>query len=184
MVLESLMTPEGAERKPWLMFLMGILYSSVAVIISLSIFQDIQASWVMVFLTVLASVTLMYKTLVYEEDKDTRVRGEMTLLREHSKAIVFFLLMFLGFTVSFTAWGLFLPAETTTTLFHFQANAIEGVNGAFSGFSFFSDNFLNIFTHNLSILVLSFIFSFIGLGILDLNQSFVHKHMTCPKLYH
>jgi len=40
MVLESIIDPFKAEKKPWEMFFIGIFYSSLAVILSLWIFRD------------------------------------------------------------------------------------------------------------------------------------------------
>ena len=56
-------------------------------------FQNAQfkqhASLVMVFLTVLASVPLVYSTMKLEEKKDRIMKSEKSLLIEHSKALVF-----------------------------------------------------------------------------------------------
>ena len=68
MVLESLISPKKAEGKPLELFFIGLIYSSVAMFLSLWIFKD-QASLVMVFLTVLAAIPLTYNTMKYEEKK-------------------------------------------------------------------------------------------------------------------
>ena len=70
MVLESLINPFKAERKPWEMFFIGFLYSSVGIALSLWIFKD-QASLIMVFLTVMACIPVVYNTIKYEEKKDS-----------------------------------------------------------------------------------------------------------------
>ena len=92
MVLESLLNPLKAERKPWEMFFIGFLYSSIAILLSLWIFRD-QASLVMVFFTVMACVPIVYNTMKLEESKDLVISKEKVLLKEHNKAIIF--LMFL-----------------------------------------------------------------------------------------
>ena len=53
MVLESLINPIKAERKHWEVFVLGFIYSTMAIFLSLWIFRD-HASLVMVFLTVIA----------------------------------------------------------------------------------------------------------------------------------
>ena len=64
MVLESLMKAKLAEKRPWDVFYLGILYASVAIFLSLWIFRD-QTSLVMVFLTVMAAVPFMYRIILY-----------------------------------------------------------------------------------------------------------------------
>ena len=55
MVLELLMNPFKAERKPWELFFVGVVYSSVAILLSMFVFKE-YVGIVMVFLTTLASV--------------------------------------------------------------------------------------------------------------------------------
>ena len=72
MVLESLLFPLKAEKKPWEMFFMGLLYSGVAIFLSIWIFDE-RSSFVMVFFTVLACVPIIYNTLKFEESKDLKL---------------------------------------------------------------------------------------------------------------
>ena len=58
MVLEMLISPRKAERTPWELFFLGLVYASVAVLLSMWIFQD-DIGLVMVFLTVLACTYLI-----------------------------------------------------------------------------------------------------------------------------
>ena len=48
MVIESLLYPTKAERRPWKMFFIGVLYNSIAVLLALWIFNK-QASFAAVF---------------------------------------------------------------------------------------------------------------------------------------
>ena len=88
MVLESLMNPLKAEKEPWEMFFIGFLYSSVAVILTLMIFER-DMSLAFVFLTVLATVPIMYNTIKMEELKDITIKSENRLLVEHGRALLF-----------------------------------------------------------------------------------------------
>ena len=108
MVLESLISPFLAEHKPLRLFILGALYSSIAIFLSLWIFGD-YASLVTVFLTVLACVPLLYKTIKYEAEKDFQIKSEKRLLFEHSKALTFLMFLFFGATFAYTLWYLFLP---------------------------------------------------------------------------
>ena len=110
MVLESLLNPLGAEKRPWEMLFLGFIYSSIAVLLSLWIFKD-QASLIMVFLTVMACLPIVYSTMRLEESKDLEISKERALLKEHNKAIVFLMFLFFGITLSFVTWYVFCPQK-------------------------------------------------------------------------
>ena len=78
MVIESLINPAKAEGRPWEMFFLGLLYASIAVFLSLWIFKD-YSSLVMVFLTVFASIPVVYSLIAMEEEKDVRATSEKSL---------------------------------------------------------------------------------------------------------
>jgi len=107
MVLESLTSPARAERKPSHLIFYGILYASVAIILSLWIFRE-QSSLIMVFLTVLASIPLIYNTLKLEERKDETIQNEKRLLKEHWKDLSYFMV--------------YLPADKLSRNLIFNAN--------------------------------------------------------------
>lgn len=161
MVLESLVNPLTAEKRPSEMFLIGFLYSSIGIFLSMLIFKD-QASLVMVFLTVMACVPIVYNTLRMEESKDTKTRNEAILLKEHWKAIKFLMYLFLGITLSCTLWYTFLPADESPVVFEKQISTIQAVNGRVTGFATQKlEIFSKIFFNNMMVLVFSIVFSFI-----------------------
>src|SRR3990172_4852229 len=96
MVLEALISPLKAEREPWEMFFLGILYSSIGLLLGLWVFKS-QVSLVMVFFTVLASIILFYNTIKYEEKKSYELNTEIKILRQHGRALSFFMFLFFGF---------------------------------------------------------------------------------------
>ena len=177
MVLESLENPLDAEKHPRHMFWLGILYTSIAIIISLWVFSE-QASIVMIFLTVLAVAPLMYKTIKYEEQKDMDDYNEKLLLREHSNALAFFMYFFFGATISFAFWYAFLPADTIQILFSTQTATILEINGQATGFSAqIFEVFSKIFLNNIRVLVFCLLFAFMyGVGaifVLTWNASVI-----------
>ena len=112
MVIESLINPFRAEKTPWALFFIGVLYSSIAVFLSNWIFRE-QASMLVVFLIVMACIPLLYRTLKFEEKKNVSMQGgETKLLKEHSKALSFLIFLFLGCTASLVFWYVVLPAFT------------------------------------------------------------------------
>jgi len=176
MVIESIIGPLKAERKPWEMVFVGFLYTSIAIILSIWIFRE-SASLVMVFLTVFAAIPLMYKTLKFEAAKNKKKVSEIWLLKEHGKALSFFMTFFLGITLAFTLWYVFLPAALSQSLFTTQAQTIVDISNRVTGnvaqFPIFSKIFLN----NIKVLSFCILFSFIyGAGaifILTWNASVI-----------
>ncbi len=176
MVLESLINPLAAENNPKKMILYGILYSSVGVFLSLWIFES-QASLVMVFLTTMACIPLIYGTVKMEEQKDEDNQEEKKLLKEHSKALEFFIFLFIGMTLGMALWYVALPQDMTSKLFSVQSDTISRINNTPSGSAIKFGLFSTIFLNNLQVLVFSLLFAFLyGVGsifILAWNASVI-----------
>ncbi|MDP6642272.1 MAG: stage II sporulation protein M [Candidatus Nanoarchaeia archaeon] len=181
MVLESLIGPVKAEKKFWELFFFGVLYSSIAVILALWIFKD-QSSLIVVFLTVLATVPLMYRTIKFEEKKDLKIQNEVSLLKAHSRALAFFMFLFMGITIAFSLWYTFLPEELVNTLFSTQVKTIESINAqilrtGISSLTIAQDFYMQILSNNFKVLLFSIFFSFFyGAGaifILTWNASVI-----------
>ncbi len=196
MVVESLVNPFKAERTPWEMFFVGMFYSSIAVLLSLWIFKP-HASLVMVFLTVTACVPIMYGTMKLEEEKDMEIKDEQILMKEHGKALSVFIFLFLGITISFTLWYIFLPADLTYTLFSIQTKTISDINTQITGqginsFPLFSKIFLNNVKVLMFCLIFAFVYGFGAIFILTWNASvigtaignFVRTNISTPNFAH
>ncbi|MCK4521198.1 MAG: stage II sporulation protein M [Nanoarchaeota archaeon] len=177
MVLESLISPLKAEKKPWDMLFHGFLYNTIAIFLALWIFEQ-YASLVMVFLTVIACVPLMYSTIKIEEKKDITIYSEKTLLKEHAKALSFFMYLFLGIMLSVSLWYVILPTSIHHALFSIQTETIEAINYQITGnVTQEVSIFLKIFLNNMRVLVFCLLFAFIyGAGaifILTWNASVI-----------
>lgn len=176
MVLESIVNPFEAEKKPLELFLFGFLYASVGLLLSVWVFRE-YAGLVMVFLTVMASLPLFYKTMFYEEKKHNIFKQEFWLLKSHSSAISFFVMIFLGFVAAFVFWYVILPSGLTETIFSVQTNTINNINQQISGNATQLTLFSRIFLNNTKVLVFCILFSFIfGSGaifILTWNASVI-----------
>jgi len=182
MVLESLSTPVKAERHPWNLFFVGIMYATIALFLAVWVFRE-EASIVMVLLTVIACVPLMYNTIKYEEAKDDVIFRERTLLKEHGKALSFFIFLFVGFVVAFSLSYIFLPASIVESTFKTQTDTIRSINSQLSGDVINSGAvgnpslFTLIFLNNLKVLLFCMFFSFFyGAGaifILTWNASVI-----------
>lgn len=183
MVLESLTTPQKAEKSPWDLIFIGAMYSAIAVFLSIWVFKE-EASIVMVLLTVIASLPLIFNTITFEEEKGSVLPNERALLREHSKALTFFTLMFVGFVFAFSLAYIFLPEALATQVFDSQLNTIKNINtrtadnGRLDGASVGGMIlFLQILSNNLKVLLFCLFFSFFyGAGaifILTWNASVI-----------
>ena len=176
MVLESVLNPFTAAKRPWELLIAGIFYGSAALFLSIWIFEE-YASLVMVFLTVMACIPLFYKTLRSEEAKDLLIKSESKLIKEHGKAIMLLVLLFIGLTIAFSFWYVVLPAETSSGVFKIQTQTISSLNQQVTG-SMAKFNLLNrIFLNNIKVLIFCILFSFIyGSGaifILSWNASVI-----------
>jgi len=177
MVLEELISPIRAEKHPARMFLIGILYSSIAIIISLLVFSQ-YASLMAIFFTVMASIPVIYWAIKLEEKKDLVIESEKALLKEHGRALAFFMFLFLGFVVSFTMWYIFLPVSSAGTLFDVQTKTITDINSPITGNAYnLASTFIIIFFNNMKVLLFCLIFAFFyGFGsifILTWNASII-----------
>jgi len=162
MVLEGLISPLKAEREPIDMLFIGILYSTVAILLSLWIFKE-QSSLVMVFLTVMAALPLVVATFRMEEKKDLVFSKERDILKEHAKALKFLMYLFVGCVIGFSLWYVFLPKSIIATLFSTQSETIRQINTASVvgfGYNTFSA-FNRIFLNNTKVLIFCILFSFI-----------------------
>ncbi len=176
MVLEAILGVKEAEKKPIYVFLLGILYASVAIFLSLWIFRS-EASLILVFLMVLASLPLVYKTITFEAKKSYKI-NENLLPRAHIDALKVFMYLFMGFTIAMAIWYIFLPSEIVTDLFNSQMSTIKAINSNGATGNITSWNFLTaILLNNLKVLILCMLFSlFFGAGalfILSWNASVI-----------
>ena len=161
MVVESLIFPLKAEKKPWEMFFLGFLYTTIGIILSLWIFMD-QSSLVMVFMITMATIPIFYNTMKLEESKDMLMDDETSILKEHNRAISFFLYMFVGITVACAFSYVILPNDTVNVLFDKQIGTIQVINNHVSGKVINNlDIFGKVFFNNFKVLSFSILFAFI-----------------------
>jgi uncharacterized membrane protein SpoIIM required for sporulation len=180
MVLESLLKPITAIKKPWELFFYGILVSSVGLFLGYWVFKD-KADLVMIFLTTFACLPLMFHAIRHEEKQDLMFDKELFILKRHSRVIAFYLFLFLGMTVAFALWYAFLPQEIAQSVFKQQITTIAQINSPLRasviGNATSSSLFTRIFLNNIKVLIFCIIFAFFyGAGaifILTWNASVV-----------
>ena len=177
MVLESITNILKAEKKPFELFYIGFIYATIGVFLSLWIFKE-YSSMIMVFLTVLATIPLIYSALKFEEKKDIVMEEGAALMKEHAKALAVIIFMFLGITLAFGFWYTMLPADIIEVLFKTQSQTISGINSYASGQVIQASTlFKLILLNNIKVLTFCVFFAFIyGFGaifILTWNASVI-----------
>lgn len=161
MVLETLITPTTAEKRPAQMVLLGFLYATIGTFLALWVFRT-ESSLIMVFLSAMAAIPLMYNTIKLEEEKDLEGMEGSWLLKEHSKALKAFIYLFIGLTLGFSLWYTVLSPATVSVLFKAQTNTIKTINPGATGFAVGSfQAFTRIFLNNMRVLIFCILFSFL-----------------------
>ena len=177
MVLESLIGPLKAKEKPWKLLFYGFLFCSLAIFISMWVFEA-NASMLFVFLTVLCSAPFIREAIRLEEKKDLQGLSEKTLLKEHAQTLSFFMFLFFGIMFACVLWYSLLPSSILSSLFKSQVETITVINSQVVGdLSVSMANFSKIFFNNMKVLTFCILFSFIyGIGavfILTWNASVI-----------
>jgi uncharacterized membrane protein SpoIIM required for sporulation len=182
MVLESIVKPAKMEKHPSEMILVGLAYSTLGLFLAYYIFPD-YASLSAVFITTIPLIVVMINTVKYEETKDMNIHEERFLIKEHGKAISMLFYLFMGMVLSYSFWFTVLPADYVSSLFDYQKEIIDYIQGLDSS-SAAVGNYINglgsferILTNNLVVLFFCILFSFLyGAGaifILTLNASII-----------
>jgi uncharacterized membrane protein SpoIIM required for sporulation len=176
-MIEMLINPKKAERKPWEMFFVGMLYATVSIILVMFLFSgdDILkngSGLLIVLLTVIFCMPFMYYLIKEEEGKDLEINDEGKLVKEHSKALYALLWLFLGITVAFAIWYIILPSFSGQT-FNYQIQTFCAINSpgnfnycvesasttTITGNATSLGSFFAILINNLRVLVMTLIFS-------------------------
>lgn len=185
-MFEMLINPRKAERHPWELFFVGLLYASLSMLLVNKIFaQDAVLSKysgiLIVTFTVMFSMPFIYYTIKLEEKRVSNRRGMIALLEEHRRAIYAFMFLFLGFVVAFAFWYiLFASPDTfraqieTYCLINRPSSFSECVRqygvkdfSSATGFITGKERLFLIFANNIYVLIFTLIFSLVfGAGVI------------------
>lgn len=199
-MLESLINPKRAERNPWKMFFIGLIYASLSLLMvhwffsSNEILSNYSGVMVVMF-CVMFSLPFMYFIIKREEKQDEVASGFFGVWRMHSDAIYAFMWLFFGFLIAFSFWYIILQdpnlfnAQVGT---YCQINSPNNINGCISSYlpgssaqnqitgavsSSDAFRFVSILQNNLLVMVFTLIFSIVfGAGaifILAWNASVI-----------
>ncbi|MDP4039332.1 MAG: stage II sporulation protein M [Candidatus Pacearchaeota archaeon] len=186
-MLEMLINPLKAERKPWEMFFIGLVYASVSILLVGWIFSKdaVLRSYsgiLVVMFTVMFSIPFIFYIFRLEEKRSAQENsGMFELLKHHRFALWAFLWLFVGFVVGYAFWYIILPTTLSAeaqlmTFCNINQAGNEACIDQFrkgveqSGPTAFASNkerlFL-IFANNIYVLIFTLIFSLLfGAGVI------------------
>ncbi len=176
-MIEMLIKPKKAERRPFEMFFIGIFYASISLLIVSFVFsKDVILSGyggiLLVTLTTICSMPFMYYLIKLEEGKDIQISESGKLLKEHSKAIHALMWLFLGFVVAFSFWYIVFPNHVALN-FNAQIKVFCAINypenfdycleqhgiSSITGSATKQKLVMNIFANNIYVLIFTLLFS-------------------------
>ena len=180
-MFETLLNPKKAERKPWELFFVGFFYAivSTALVVWMfsrnSVFSQHLGILIVTF-TVMLSIPFVYYTIKLEEEKEMIIKKRSFLIKEHGKAVLSLLYLFLGFLLAFSLVYIAFP-ESAPQIFSSQISQFCEINmpssveecvescGITAGLTCNASsnihNLGNIFINNIYVLVFCIIFSLV-----------------------
>jgi uncharacterized membrane protein SpoIIM required for sporulation len=195
-MLESMINPKRAERGPWKMFFIGLVYASLSLLLVHWLFsQDVVLSqfsgMIVVTFCVMFSLPFMYYIIKQEEKEDEKAFGFFRVWKIHSDAIYALMWLFLGFIVAFAFWHIVLqdsnllnaqvgtycainsPGSIDQCISRYAPGGVEQITSSATN----SVRFFSILENNLLVMIFTLIFSLLfGAGaifILAWNASVI-----------
>jgi uncharacterized membrane protein SpoIIM required for sporulation len=129
-MLELIVFPKRAERKPWELFFVGLLYATLSFwIVKLVFANDVVLSkssgMMIVMFSALFSIIFFFFALRLDEKENMSEKSDKSAIKDDWKILKMFLWLFLGFVVAFALWQIALP---NTVLFNSQMQTYCVIN--------------------------------------------------------
>jgi len=170
MVLDRLIESKEALKDPFKTFILGIFISVISLFITYTMFSQTLGLYTIIIIT-LAALPFMNRLLRYEEKQDESIMETSTFFQRYGDIILAYIAFFCGMTLAMSLSFVILPENVSERIFHEQITEINIIRGKFE----FGNKFTAIFMNNFSVMMLSFLFSFLfGCGaifILSWNAS-------------
>ena len=170
MVLERLIGVRQAIKQPMWIFFLGAMISLISMFVSFIVFSKLTGLFVIIVIT-LAMTPFMNRLLIYEEKENVKLMRGHSFFERYSDIITAYVAFFSGMILAMSVVFVVTPEVTVQRIFDEQINEINIIRGKF----LFGNQLLEIFTNNVSVVTLSFLFSFLfGSGavfILSWNAS-------------
>ncbi len=174
MVLESLINPIKAGKKPQFMAVLGFIYASVGLLLGLWIFPS-NTGLTMVFLTTMAGLPLIVNSLKKEAEEDLKIKEKAWLVGEHKDILGIFFFLFLGMMLAYVTWYVLLPDSLASAVFNEQIKTIKAISSNVQGRATNPSLLRMIILNNFKVMAFCLLFSLIygsgALFILTWNAS-------------
>ncbi|MEM4605446.1 MAG: stage II sporulation protein M [Candidatus Pacearchaeota archaeon] len=165
------------ERRPWEMFYIGLIYSSISFLITTFFFsQDYVLNKyrgiLLTTMTLICCFPYFYFFIKKEEGKDLEINEEGKLIHEHMKTLKVLIWLFLGLTIGFSFWYIVVSEEASKT-FDAQIKTFCVINNPSSyeeclrrynlvtGSFYGMGHLLSILTNNIKVMIFILFFSLI-----------------------
>lgn len=151
-MLDYLLKEKIVEKKPQYAFALGILFSTIGMIMAVLIFKE-SPSFPAVFLTTMAAAPIAMRIIKKNEDKKD-------LYERYKSVIEIYAYLFFGMAVSFAIWFAILPAGFASLLFKEQLLKFTA-----GYFTFERAELFSIVLNNMGLMLFFFLLSlFYGTG--------------------
>jgi uncharacterized membrane protein SpoIIM required for sporulation len=179
-MLEMLLSPRKAERRPWEMFFVGLFYASLSILLVGWFFSNDAvlskySGILIVTFCVMFTTPFIYYAIRNEEEKETNYSGAFKMLREHSRTLFAFMWLFLGILVAFAFWYMVLSSSQsfraqieTYCMINRPSNFNDcvsqyspGAKSIGTGFVSSTDKIFMIFANNVYVLLFTIVFSLV-----------------------
>lgn len=183
-MLEAIINPKSAEKRPWKMFFIGLVYASLSLLLVKWFFSGDAvlskfSGLIVVTFCVMFSLPFMYRMIKREEAEDERIEGFFDVWHVHRDVIYSFMWLFLGFVIAFSFWYIVIG---NSTMFNAQletycminsggdiAGCVKeyGITGDYLGLTGNMANeggvwrFLSILENNVYVMIFTLVFSLI-----------------------
>ena len=179
-MLESIINPRRAEKGPWKMFFVGIVYASLSILLVHWFFGGDAvlskfSGMIVVTFTVMFSLPFMYYMIRMEEEEDEQVEGFFSVWKIHKDVLYGFLWLFLGFILAFSFWQIVLQdqdlfnAQIKTYCMINSPGDVEdcfiryspGDTGVYTGAATQKARFFSVIENNVYVMIFTLVFSLI-----------------------
>jgi len=154
--LDRLLASREALKDPIKTFFLGVVISLISLFISYTIFTESTGLFTVIIIT-LATLPFINRLLRYEEHEDEEIMESSTFTERYGDVIVTYISLFSGMILAMSLSFVALPDNVVERIFDEQISEINLIRGKFE----FGNQFVEIFMNNTSVLMLSFLFSFL-----------------------
>jgi len=156
MVLERIISFKHGRKKPLTIFFFSLLVSLIAIFIAYTVFKEFTGLFTVVIIS-LVMVPFMNSMLRHEERETVKTGEHQGFFERHGDVVMAYASLFAGMVIAMSFVFVLLPQGTVEMIFNEQINEVNIIQGRFT----FGSQFLDILINNVSVLILSFIFSFL-----------------------